>query len=405
MADTASLFDTIQLTSLDIISNLDNKRISLLEIFLELNLFESIFEPFMTGKLILTDTLDLYKNFPLVGNELIEMTFLELSTNINRVMKFRVYKIGKEATVMRGTSGYRNLEVYLCSEEMMKNSIKRISRNFIGSPRTTIEWLLRFPLRSVKLLDAVSPITFPEYTANFNKPSTIIDFLARNSQSVFGHDYVFYEAMNGFHYKPISYLMQQLVVENMQWLPERDVQTAFRIDTMKMVKQEAFFDHILNMEFGLFGKTLYKLGDNYRYNFVETERALDESMATGTSLGRNMLFDDELFDPRNMVAADYHDHEVKQARTAMMSTILNNNKIVVRSTGTLDRVAGDTLNVTMPNLDNLVGTNESWDGKWLIMGIKHIISPAPEYEQNILLVKNARKFEVRLPPVIGRVSL
>jgi hypothetical protein len=353
MADTASLFDTIQLTSLDIISNLDNKRISLLEIFLELNLFESIFEPFMTGKLILTDTLDLYKNFPLVGNELIEMTFLELSTNINRVMKFRVYKIGKEATVMRGTSGYRNLEVYLCSEEMMKNSIKRISRNFIGSPRTTIEWL-----------------SFPEYTANFNKPSTIIDFLARNSQSVFGHDYVFYEAMNGFHYKPISYLMQQLVVENMQWLPERDVQTAFRIDTMKMVKQEAFFDHILNMEFGLFGKTLYKLGDNYRYNFVETERALDESMATGTSLGRNMLFDDELFDPRNMVAADYHDHEVKQARTAMMSTILNNNKIV-----------------------------------WLIMGIKHIISPAPEYEQNILLVKNARKFEVRLPPVIGRVSL
>jgi hypothetical protein len=149
MADTASLFDTIQLTSLDIISNLDNKRISLLEIFLELNLFESIFEPFMTGKLILTDTLDLYKNFPLVGNELIEMTFLELSTNINRVMKFRVYKIGKEATVMRGTSGYRNLEVYLCSEEMMKNSIKRISRNFIGSPRTTIEWLLRFPSRNI----------------------------------------------------------------------------------------------------------------------------------------------------------------------------------------------------------------------------------------------------------------
>jgi hypothetical protein len=211
--------------------------------------------------------------------------------------------------------------------------------------------------------------------------------------------------MDGFHYVPISYLMQQLVVENMQWLPERDTQTAFRIDTMKMFTQDAYFDHILNMEFGLFGKTLYKLGDNNRYNFVETKRTYSENTALGTSLGRNMLFDEDLFNERNLVAAEYHDHEVKQARSAMLSTILNNNKIVVRTTGTFDRVAGNTLNVTMPNMDNVVGTNESFDGKWLIMGIKHMISPTAEYEQNLMLVKNARKFEIRLPPVIGRVSL
>lgn len=403
--ETPSLFETVQLSSLDIISNLEDKRISLLEIFVELNLFESIMEPFMTGKLILTDTLDLYKNFPLVGNEIIEMSFLERTTNINRVHRFRVYKIGRESTVQRGTGKMRMLEVYICSEEMMKNSIKRISRNFIGSPSSTIQWLLTFPLESVKLIDSITPISFPEYTANFNKPSTIINFLARNSQSTFGHDYVFYEAMDGFHYKPISYLMQQTIVENMQWLPERDLQTTFRIDTMRMFQQDAYFDHIMNMEFGLFGKTLYKLGDNNRYNFVETKRTLSDNTAFGTSLGRNMLFDEQLFDERNLVAAEYHDHEVKQARTSMMSTILNNNKIVVKATGTFDRVAGNTLNVTMPILDNTVGTNESWDGKWLIMGIKHSISPAPEYIQNLLLVKNARKFESRLPSVIGRISL
>jgi hypothetical protein len=403
--DTPSLFETIQLTSFDIISNLDDKRISLLEIFLEIDLYESIMEPFMTGRLILTDTLDLYKNFPLVGNEIIEMTFLERSTNITRVMRFRVYKINREGTVMRGSPTMRILEMFICSEEMMKDSIKRISRAFIGTPTSTVQWLLTFPLESVKLVNSITPTTFPAYVANFNKPTTIINFLARNSQSTFGNDYVFYEAMDGFHYVPISYLMQQLVVENMQWLPERDTQTAFRIDTMKMFTQDAYFDHILNMEFGLFGKTLYKLGDNNRYNFVETKRTYSENTALGTSLGRNMLFDEDLFNERNLVAAEYHDHEVKQARSAMLSTILNNNKIVVRTTGTFDRVAGNTLNVTMPNMDNVVGTNESFDGKWLIMGIKHMISPTAEYEQNLMLVKNARKFEIRLPPVIGRVSL
>jgi hypothetical protein len=387
--ETPSLFETVQLTSLDLISNLEDKRISLLEIFLELNLFESIMEPFMTGKMILTDTLDLYKNFPLVGNELIEMTLLERTTNITKVYKFRVYKINREKTVMRSTSKSRIMELYLCSEEMMKDSIKRISRAFIGSPTTTIQWLLTFPLESVKLIDSITPTTFPEYVANFNKPSTIINFLARNSQSTFGNDYVFYEAMDGFHYVPISYLMQQEVVENMQWLPERDLQTTLRIDTMKLFTQEAYFDHIMNMEFGLFGKTLYKLGDNNRYNFVETKRTLADNTALGTSLGRNMLFDEALFDERNLVAAEYHDHEVKQARTAMLSTILNNNKIVIRANGTLDRV----------------GTNESWDGKWLIMGIKHSISTTADYEQNLLLIKNARKFESRLPTVAGRVSL
>lgn len=402
---TKSLFETIQLLGLNLISNLEDKTIDIKEIFVGIHIFESILEPFITGKMVLTDTLDLYTNFPLVGGEIIEMSLKERATNITRVFRYKIYKINRDENVMRGTSKVRHLEIFFCSEEMFNNSIRRISRKFSGNPVANIQWLLQNPLESTKQLTSVAPENELDYFANFHKPTTIINFFSRNSKGASGSDYLFFETMDGFTYAPISYLMQQNFVENMTWLPERDQQTAFRIDTIKLFTQENYFDHILNMEFGLFGKTLYKPGDNNRYGFVETKKTYLENTESQTFNGRYALFDPGMYDARNMVDAEYHDHDVKQTRSAMMSTILNNNKIVVRANGTLDRVAGNTLNVNMPNIDNVVGSNEAWDGKWLILTIRHTITPAAEYEQNLLLAKNARKNEERLPEVSGQISL
>lgn len=401
----SSLFETIQLLSLDLISNLEDKRISLLEMFAGIEIFESILEPFITARLMVADTLDLYANFPLVGNETIELSIKERTTNINRKFTFKVYKLDQDDKVTRGSSKVRLLDMQLCSPEMVNNGINRISRKFSGNPVANIQWMLDNPLASIKELTSIAPEGDVDFYANFNKPSTAIQFLARQSKGSSGMDYVFYETLDGFHFEPISYLMDQDFVENLRYLADRELQTAFRIDTIKLFTQDSYFDHIMNWEFGLFGKTLYKLKDNNRYGFLETAKTFIENTTDITNLGRNSLFDSELDSARNLVVPEYHDHDVKQARTAMMSTILNNNNIVVRTNGTLDRIAGNTLNLFMPNIDNVSETSESFDGKWLILSIKHIISNSAEYEQNMLLTKNARRDESRLPGVTGKVSL
>ena len=145
--------------------------------------------------------------------------------------------------------------------------------------------------------------------------------------------------------------------------------------------------------------------DGDRYGIVKTAANYADNAGQFVTAGRNLLFDEALFSENNRVMDYHHNHSVAQVRSALMSTILHNNKIVVRAIGTLERRAGDIINMVHPNQDNLQEPNTSFDGTWLILSIKHIITNNQEYTQNIMLAKNARKTEERMPEASGSVVL
>jgi len=113
------------------------------------------------------------------------------------------------------------------------------------------------------------------------------------------------------------------------------------------------------------------------------------------------LFSEDLFTSNNHVAANYHNHDVAQVRSAQIVTLLHNNKLMVRTLGTLDRKAGDILNVEYPNQDNILEPNAALDGSWIILSIKHSITNSMEYTQNMMLAKNARNADDNLPGTEG----
>ena len=147
------------------------------------------------------------------------------------------------------------------------------------------------------------------------------------------------------------------------------------------------------------------MADNDRYGIVKTAATYEDNAANFLTNGRNLLFPSELFTSNNMVKAHYHNHDVTQVRSALMATLLHNNKLMVRTLGTLDRKVGDILNVEYPNQDNIAEPNTSLDGSWIITAIKHTITNSFEYNQNMMLAKNARNLDLTLPGATGDIVI
>jgi hypothetical protein len=395
------VFETIKVLALDLIT-IAGRRIDLIEIFLGLQLFESVFEHFMSGKLFISDTYDLFKNESLSGNEEIQMILEEKSTGILRTFSFRLYKINKDSDVTRTSTKLKILECYFYSAEKQADILKSVSRKFYNLPEFVVESIVRDVYGSIKELQVDYSAIPVEYYCNYRPGSSVIDFMARNAVSLYGDmDYVFFESMSGFHFVPLSFLLSQSAVENLKYLPKREM--SFRIDDMHFYQQDNYFDINVDAGRGLFGKTFYKLADNDRYGYVKTEATYADNAARFLTNGRNLLFSDDLFTSNNMVAEHYHNHDVAQVRSAQLVTLMHNNKLMVRTLGTLDRKAGDILNVEYPNQDNIVEPNTSLDGSWIILGIKHSITNAMEYTQNMMLAKNARNLDDNLPGAVGDI--
>ena len=401
--DEPNVFETIKVLAVDLI-NVAGKRINLIEIFLGLQLFESIFEYFMSGKLYISDTYDMYKNESLSGNEEIQISLQERTTGIIRNYSFRLYKIARDSGVSKAASKSKILECYFYSAEKQFDNLNKISRKFYGFPDVIVDTIVSAFYQSPKSIFVDYTASEIEYICNYRQGSTVIDYMTRNAISDSGDaDFVFFESMAGFHFIPLSFLLAQSSVENLFYLPKREM--TFRIDDMHFFQQDAYFDLNLDAEAGLFGKTLFKMNDNDRYGIVKTSATYADNAANFLTNGRNLLFSDELSNANNLVKVNYHNHTVAQVRSANLTTLLLNNKLLVKTLGTLDRKAGDILKVQYPNQDNTPEPNTSMDGSWVISAIKHSISNSFEYTQNIMLIKNARNYDTNLPSAGGEYAI
>jgi hypothetical protein len=401
-----TVFSSIKVLALDLIT-IAGKRIDLSEIFLGLQLFENIFETFVSGKVFISDTYDMFKNESLAGNEEIQITIQELSTRIYRVYSFRLYKINRDFDVTKTSAKVKILECYFCSPEKLVDSLKTVSRKYSDYPENVVESVVRDIYGSSKTLVADITSEAVTYFCNYKKGSEVIDFMAKNATSAFGNngdkDYIFFESLAGFHFVPISFLLEQSAVESLEYLSKREM--SFRVDDMQFFQQDSYFDINVDANRGLFGKTLYKMADNDRYGFVKTEATYLENAANFSTNGRNLLFSSDLFSANNQVTAHYHNHDVAQVRSAQLVTLLHNNRLLVRTRGTLDRKAGDILDVEYPNQDNILEPNTSLNGSWMILAIKHSITNTFDYTQNIMLAKNARNLDALMPSAGGTVSI
>jgi hypothetical protein len=340
---------------------------------------------FLHGKLTITDTLDLIQNFIIIGNEELTITFHTTDSDSSISLYFRIYKIERDKTNQRGDVKQKMLELYFCSAENITSNLTTISKKFEDNPETIVQTLLTTYLSSSKTLTSDSTSSPITVYSNFWKFPRVVDFIARNSKSSSYSDYIFYENFDGFNFVSISSLLAQDPMHDIEF--RTNTESFIGNKNIKIYKFDEYFDINEMSRVNLFGTTFYK-PDEINYAYTKTEQTLSDNYEVITTNGLSKQFNDNLSTASNIVSTNFYDPDVSKVRLASLK-LLQNYNFVVQLNGDFGRKCGNNLNMNFPNLDNESNINEAFNGNWMILAVKHMISQKNIYTQNLSLCKNA----------------
>jgi len=128
----------------------EGKRLNILDYLVELNLYESIFNPVVSGTLTLSDSTNLLSLFPLIGEEFIFVNILTPSLDDgSRIFKtFKVYSIANKAYAKDGSTLIYQLNII--STEAFNDTLNPLFKAFKGTPEEIINNIFLNYLQAVR---------------------------------------------------------------------------------------------------------------------------------------------------------------------------------------------------------------------------------------------------------------
>jgi hypothetical protein len=182
-----------------------------------IEIFEDLFTPFISGNIILQESLDFINLVPLTGEEFINIKLKTPSfTGKDKVIdaQFYIYKLSD-----RELGGNRNqiYRLHFISTEAIVDLNKKISKSFSGNVSEIARQLIsddKHGLESEKPLNIQNTTNSTKYVSNFWSPVKNLNYLAGTAINHRGSsDYIFYENRNGFNFSSLESLYYQPPVQ------------------------------------------------------------------------------------------------------------------------------------------------------------------------------------------------
>jgi hypothetical protein len=307
-------------------------KISLKNLIVELNIFESIFNNTLSGNIVLADANNIASQFPLTGLERLE--FKLRSPGISRVFDFSeksghpmfIYKISDRKELSPRSQAYI---LHFCSKEAIRNEqiiMTSSYKNTIAQIASDI--LFRADgLQTKKTLFVEPTLHIHQYVIPSIMPFEALNLIAKDARSLKYNNagYYFFETAEGFHFKSLESLLAlngisprpsvarfESIPANVRNKPygQRDVgREMVIIQEFEVLSQ---FDTLKNLRNGVYGSklTLYNALDktysthifNYHLNFSNSfhteydgidKPGLDKSVLPYSRFNRNKFVSDE----------------------------------------------------------------------------------------------------------------
>ena len=177
---------------------------------LTVQFYEDLFSPFITGSIILKESLDLANLFPFIGEEYVEF---DINTptlkNTSIKGKYYIYKMTD-----REILGDRNViyQLHFISIEAIADLNKKISRTFGNKVSELVEPFIKdktYGLESTKKVVVEPTNNSIKYISNYWSPVKNLVFLTHNAVNANRTpNYVFFENRDGFYFISLESLYQ-----------------------------------------------------------------------------------------------------------------------------------------------------------------------------------------------------
>ena len=369
--------------------------------FETIDIFENLFENFLTARVSLVEGINLAQHMPLMGQETVDITFF---TPGFPKCKLSLMVDGISTRVSDKSQKMQRYTIELVSKSHFYDIQKRVSKAYEGKVSEIVEKIFKEYVSEDKVIVTEKTLDTHKFVIPNWKPFSAINWLSKRAiseKNLKVSNYRFFETIDANYFVSLSKLM------------ENDTQQEYRFDPAGTVVQESGARDILRelknieaytikpsseraeqMKRGMFsgrilthdliGKNVIEKKFNYNEHFEETP-SIEKHKPISTAMGAVNSSDSSFLrvQPKHTYKYDdIRDNEKTEdfvlERNSLMTQLLFGQGLDLIVPGDSRRRVGDIVDVRLPSTEP-VGTMKQWydasvSGKYMITQIRHAIT-------------------------------
>ena len=402
-------------------------RINVVDQVQELNIYESIDTPYISGNLLISDSSGIAESLPLLGQE--RLLFKLRTPSHTGTIDFNNYHAVVYNIEKRFSSSDREHIILMnwTTLDHLKSVRTKISASFKG----TISDIVQRIIKEANYLDSKKPL-FIEPSKNIRKfvipnltPFQTINLIKEEAVSAEegSPHYVFFETPNGYHFRSFDSLLGNkgsLSVEHKNTYrsqPPEQANPGANIATILDWQVDDNSNSFLNTRLGMYASTLFyhdifnKNIQKFEYDYMKDKVGKRNSMEQGEKKSGPMISQiilenkktiTEFTDAKIFVhptgSSDLHtegtDNNAEEWLQESMSRELERSyfTLKIETYGDTNIMCGDLINVVIPSNKPLQApvTKSSIEpilsGRYLITSLHHQVTPPDQIHQMVLTI-------------------
>jgi hypothetical protein len=368
-----------------------------------LNIYEDIFAPFITGTILIYDTVDFTNFFPLIGDEVLNLIVSTpgLTGDASSIDNtYKIYKMSDRQVISNGCVGYI---LYFTSMETVFDLNVKISKSYIGNIGTLATALLE--TYGIKNNDNprynVEPTSNSmSYISNFWSPVKNLNYLADNAiNKMDSPTYLFFENRNGLNFISLESLYKTTSIRKFSKnnyvrtvLADGSSFRSIEQDFSKIIdiKIPVAYDYIHRLRNGTYASTLITYDittKSYNYNefnFLnnyDSETRLNNTPLLNPTVTHNPASAIITMHKANSILSggnDISNSAIFQRRRSLLS-LADSSKVNITVFGRVDYTVGQkveldlTQNKAIAKQDTDI-KDQVFSGFYIISSLRHIIT-------------------------------
>lgn len=372
-----------------------------------LSIFEDIEKPTLYAELMLVDSVNLVKDFPIIGEEDLEIVFVTPGREKQSTFKFRTFSV--EGTSNNPTGKASAYMLRCVSTEHFTNAIQQVDKSYNNIVAEMVADIMVNEIKTKKPVTVEStrgliPLTIPRMN-----PLAAIDYLRQRAvaKRPSGGVFVFFENQHGFNFVSLEKLIEEgskdIASRTFTYNPDviSDKQrAAFAFRNIQRFEHLTGFDTIDKMTGGMLNNAVRSF-DMFTKDFGEVAFKLKEQVQkfeTGnknTSVPNTQKIIGEaergaphyIFTPKDSSKGNDYIADLYGYRMSFIK-MFNQNIIRCMVYGDNFLSVGSMVNLNLPDTSGTTGKKSNdpkYSGNYLITKLRHIITQEDKkYKHNVV---------------------